>query len=166
MNIGRNTYNALHAQAEALEAKAWELKERCDATGGVRYRAFADAWDAANAAWAEVVAFDREHGISDAEYAEIAAQKAADKKAAEEKSAQEKAEHEASVAAYWARYEAQQQLKQELTAKIPQLKAAVLAAGKLLKACFDARAWPELDYKRRTAMSDLEDAQNRLRWIP
>ena len=153
MNNARNTYDALQAQAEALDAKAWELKEYCDATGGVDYQAFADAWDEANEAWAEVLAFDREHGITDAEMAE--------------KKAEKEAEHRAGVAAYWARYEAQQQLKQELTTKIPQLKAAVLAAGKLLKACFDARAWPdELDYKRRMAMSDLEDAQNRLRWIP
>lgn len=165
MNDARNAYNALHAQAEALEAKAWELKERCDATVGVGYQAFADAWDAANAAWAEVVAFDEEHGITADEMAKEKAEKEAKRKAAEEKAAQEKAEHEAWVAAYWARYEAQQQLKQELTVKIPQLKAAVLAAGKLLKACFDARAWPELDYKRRTAMSDLEDAEKQLRWL-
>lgn len=158
MNNARNTYDSLHAQAQALEDKAWALY--ADGSSD-----FADAWDAANDAWAKVVAFDQENGISDAEWAEIAAQKAADKKAAEEKAAQEKAEHEAWVAAYWARYEAQQQLKQELTAKIPQLKAAVLAAGKLLKACFDARAWPELDYKRRMAMSDLEDAEKQLRWL-
>ncbi len=148
----RNTYNALHAQAEALDAKAWELKEHCDTTGGVGYQAFADAWDEANAAWAEVVAFDREHGITDAEMAEEKAEK--------------EAKHQAEIAAYWARHTAQQQLKQELTTKIPQLKAAVESLGKLLKACFDARAWPELDYKRRMAMSDLEDAQNQLRWIP
>ena len=153
MTNARNTYDTLHAQAEALEAKAWELKERCDATGGFGGRqAFADAWDAANAAWAEVVAFDEEHGITDAEMAEEKAEK--------------EAKHQAEIAAYWARYEAQQQLKQELTAKIPQLKAAVESLGRLLKACFDARAWPDLDYKRRMAMSDLEDAQNRLRWIP
>ena len=151
MNNARNTYDALHAQAEALEAKAWELKERCDATGGLGYQAFADAWAAANAAWAEVVAFDEEHGITDAEMAEEKAEK--------------EAKHQAEIAAYWVRYEAQQQLKQELTAKIPQLKAAVLAAGKLLKACFDARAWPELDYKRRMAMSDLEDAEKQMRWL-
>lgn len=152
MNNARNTYNALLAQAEALETKAWELKERCDTTGGVGYQAFADAWAEANDAWAEVVAFDNEHGITDAEMAEEKAEK--------------EAKRQAEIAAYWARHEAQRQLKQELTAKIPQLRAAVLAAGKLLKACFDARAWPELDYKRRLAMSDLEDAQNRLRWIP
>lgn len=151
MTNARNTYDTLHAQAEALEAKAWELKERCDATGGVGYQAFADAWDAANAAWAEVVAFDEEHGITDAEMAEAKAEK--------------KAQRKADIAAYWARHEAQRQLKQELTAKIPQLKAAVLAAGKLLKACFDARAWPELDYKRRMAMSDLEDAEKQMRWL-
>lgn len=75
MNNARNAYNALHAQAEALDAKAWELKEHCDTTGGVGYQAFADAWDEANAAWdeanaawAEVVAFYREHGISDADW--------------------------------------------------------------------------------------------------
>ena len=151
MTNARTTYDTLHAQAEALEAKAWELKERCDSTGGVGYQAFANAWDAANAAWAEVVDFDREHGITDAEMAEEKAEK--------------EAAHRAWVAAYWARREAQQQLKQELTAKIPQLKAAVESLGKLLKACFDARAWPELDYKRRMAMSDLEDAQNQLRWL-
>ena len=151
MTNARNTYDTLHAQAEALEAKAWELKERCDATGGVGYQAFADAWDAANAAWAEVVAFDEEHGITDAEMTEAKAEK--------------KAQRKADIAAYWARHEAQRQLKQELTAKIPQLKAAVLAAGKLLKACFDASAWPELDYKRRMAMSDLEDAEKQMRWL-
>lgn len=158
MNNARNTYNALHAQAQALEDKAWALY--ADGSSD-----FAAAWDAANAAWAEVVAFDNEHGITADEMAKEKAEKEAKRKAAEEKAAQEKAEHEAWVAAYWARYEAQQQLKQELTAKIPQLKAAVLAAGKLLKACFDARAWPELDYKRRMAMSDLEDAEKQLRWL-
>lgn len=143
------TYNAIRATAQALEDKAWALYETSDGEG---YAAFAAAWDAANAAWAAVVAFDREHGITDAEMAEEKAEK--------------EAKHQAEIAAYWARYEAQQQLKQELTAKIPQLKAAVLAAGKLLKACFDARAWPELDYKRRMAISDLEDAEKQLRWIP
>ena len=149
MSNARDTYKALVKQATATETNAMALVNSDTKEGQEQ---FAKLWDKANALWAQANEIDLENSLTEQDLAEEKAKK--------------EAERQAEITAYWARHEAQQQLKQELTAKIPQLKATVMSLGKLLKACLDSRAWPELDYKRRMAMSDLEDAQNQLRWIP